>query len=195
MIPNCVKRRTPLVHYPLGSAEAVEICGHRILMDAEGLHLLAGWTLSVSHGYVHLTGTEAERPIFRTQLTRLIMNAPEGSDVDHISGDRSDNRKANLRICTRSENIQNMKKRPSTTGPFKGISYSRTYVGRQKWSAEIRRGSVRCFIGRFSTAKEAAHAYNEKALELFGEFARINVLELPGETVSATEHTLQPRFS
>lgn len=185
MIHNCVKRRKPLIHYPIGSAELVEICGHRVLMDAEDLHHLDGWTLSVSHGYVHLTGTEAERPIFRTQLTRLIMNAPEGMDVDHISGDRSDNRKVNLRICTRSENLQNMKKRPSTLGPFKGISYAPTYAGKKKWSAEIRRGTVRCFIGRFMTSEAAARAYNEKAVELFGEFARINVITSPGDTVSA----------
>ena len=63
---------------------------------------------------------------------RVIMNAPKGMDVDHINGDRLDNRKENLRICTRSQNSQNKKSRRDSKSGYKGVYEVRPYIRKYK---------------------------------------------------------------
>lgn len=54
------------------------------------------------------------------RMHRIIMDAKEGQVVDHVNGDRLDNRKANLRFCTQSQNLMNRRKRDNTPWPYKG---------------------------------------------------------------------------
>ena len=56
-------------------------------------------------------------------IHRIVLDAPAGMDVDHINGDPLDNRKENLRICTRSENCRNRKVRNTSKSGFKGVEY------------------------------------------------------------------------
>lgn len=103
-------------------------------------------------------------------MHRLIMNTPEGMLVDHINHDCLDNRKSNLRICTHAENARN--KRPVIgTSKYKGVYWDKT---NKKWEAHIRKGKDVKYLGQFKCEKKAALAYNEKAKELFGEFAYLN---------------------
>ena len=106
------------------------------------------------------------------KLHRFITNAPQGMDVDHINGDPLDNRKTNLRVCTRSENLQNSAKHKDNMSGFKGVSKHKN-----KWVAQIMNNGTKVKIGLFSTPEEAARAYDKKAIELFGEFANINFRE------------------
>ena len=101
-------------------------------------------------------------------IHRIVMNAPKGMDVDHINGDPLDNRKENLRICTRSENCRNKKVRADSKSGYKGVEVRpsgrfRAYIGLPK-----------CNLGTYDTPEEAAIAYDKKAIELFGEFANLN---------------------
>ena len=110
-------------------------------------------------------------------MHRMITNAPKGMDVDHINRNGLDNRKCNLRICTRSQNKGNIEKprRPKTvaTSKYKGVNYKSHPDFRHKpWRAFIKA----IHIGCFKTEAEAAKAYNEKALEHYGEFALLNDL-------------------
>lgn len=89
--------------------------------------------------------------------------------IDHINGDGLDNRRDNLRPCTKSQNNQN--RRPNSGKKYKGV-YFRKDIGR--WYAEIKLGSKRKRIGAFDTAEEGAIAYNEVAKEWFGNFAYLN---------------------
>jgi hypothetical protein len=93
---------------------------------------------------------------------------PGSKDVDHVNGNRSDNRACNLRLATRSENMKNTKKRQSGTSGYKGISWD---DGRGKWRAEIRINGKNKRIGRFDTELEAHVAYCKAAAEHHGEFA------------------------
>lgn len=102
-------------------------------------------------------------PILR--MSRIITNCPDGSSVDHINGDKLDNRKENLRICTQSDNNKNRRINNNNTSGFKGVARN----GRQ-WRAYI----ANTHIGNFNTPEEAARAYDRVALELFGEFAKLN---------------------
>ena len=90
--------------------------------------------------------------------------------VDHINGDGLDNRKENLRRCNQSMNIANSRKKKGTS-EFKGVSFHKS-AG--KWRSHITFNYKQINLGLFHSETEAAEAYNKKAKELFGEFAKIN---------------------
>ena len=90
-------------------------------------------------------------------------------EIDHINGDRADNRIANLRECTRSENMRNT--------PKKGVCFHKT---QRKWLASIRLNGKREHLGSFNAEQEALAAYQEAADRLHGEFAFVSAPK-PGE--------------
>jgi hypothetical protein len=112
-------------------------------------------------------------------LHRLIMNEPVGQSVDHINGDKLDNRRSNLRICSHFGNMRNRKTstHAGKQSRFKGVYWS---ASSKKWAATIgvysfeKRRSVPTYLGVYLTEEAAALAYNKAASKLFGEFARLN---------------------
>lgn len=108
-----------------------------------------------------------------------IMKPPQGMVVDHINRDHYDNRKSNLRICTKSQNQMNRgKQRGDYTSKYKGVSYSKDSYSRPKnWACELRAKGHKKKRARFFTEREAALQYNQWALELHGEFAVLNVVD------------------
>lgn len=108
-------------------------------------------------------------------MHRIIMNPKQGQFIDHINGDTLDNRKENLRICTTVENGRNRKKEIGTSSKYKGVSWDKNA---SKWKARIMFEKDRMYLGLFICEKEAALAYNEAAKRLFGEFAKLNEIEL-----------------
>jgi hypothetical protein len=148
------------------------------LIDDEDLPRVTGygWHLR-SDGYVaaptYIGGVPGT-----VYLHRLVMQAKTGDEVDHKFGVKTDNRKSNLRWATRSQNGGNRKKstKPSSS-TFKGVCWDTAY---QKWVATIQptiNGKKKHInIGRFIDESDAARAYNEKAVELFGEFALLNTI-------------------
>lgn len=94
-------------------------------------------------------------------------------DLDHINQIRDDNRWPNLRECTKSQNGANAEKNKNNTSGYKGVSWHKPT---KKWLAKIRHKNKDFHLGCFKYPHEAAKAYNSKALELFGEFAYLNVI-------------------
>lgn len=90
-------------------------------------------------------------------------------DVDHINGVRDDNRIANLRIATRSQNLWNSRRHFDNSSGFKGVSFDKN---RRQWQAHICVAGKVIHLGRFSTPEEAHAAYLAAALKYFGDFAR-----------------------
>lgn len=112
-------------------------------------------------------------------MHRLLMNPPPGMQVDHINGDKLDNRRANLRICTQQQNLISKSKRKDSKMKFKGVMYVRPSVRslnerKRPYYAKIRHAGTWYGLGYFATQEEAARAYNVKAKELHGEFAVLN---------------------
>ena len=101
-------------------------------------------------------------------IHRVVMNAPKGMDVDHINGDPLDNRKENLRICTRSENCRNKKVRCDSKSGYKGVEIKSS----GRFQAYI--GYPHQRLGTYDTPEEAARVYDKKAIHLHGEFANLN---------------------
>lgn len=94
--------------------------------------------------------------------------------VDHINLDGLDNRRANLRQASHAENMWNRRRLSNNTSGFKGVRWHKVHG---KWEARIRTDGRRRHLGSWSTAEEAAHAYDAAARELHGEFARLNFPE------------------
>lgn len=91
-------------------------------------------------------------------------------DIDHINGDRSDNRLSNLRLATRSQNLQNQKIKPNKSfSVYKGVTKARN-----KFCARIKINYKCILLGNYKSELEAALAYDEAALIYHGEFAMTN---------------------
>ena len=97
-----------------------------------------------------------------------------GKWVDHIKGNGLNNQRYNLRFCTHRENQMNQRKQANTSSVYKGVSWNK---GVGKWMAQIKTKGRGIYIGLFIDETDAAKAYNKKAIELFGEFANLNVFE------------------
>jgi len=102
----------------------------------------------------------------------IIMQTPVGMEVDHKNYNGLDNRRENLRLCTRSQNQHN---KSSTNTYGRGVQYYSGY-GKKKYRAKICKDYKCTYSKCFHTALEAAAAYNKMAIELFGEFACLNDL-------------------
>ena len=104
-------------------------------------------------------------------MHRFILNAPRHLVVDHKNHNGLDNRKQNLRLCTRAENNRNRRTFRKGTSKYKGVSWDKK---RKLFLAAIRCNGKYYNLGRFKSEIEAAKAYDKKARELFGEFACLN---------------------
>jgi len=99
--------------------------------------------------------------------------------VDHIDLNGLNNCKHNLRICTNGQNQHNSRKPINgLSSVYKGVCFDKR---RDKFIARISFENRRITIGRYTNEQDAALAYNEKAIELFGEFALLNTVSDEGE--------------
>lgn len=102
-------------------------------------------------------------------MHRIIMGAKDGQEIDHINGDKLDNRRSNLRFCSRSNNCCN-KKIPE--GKFRGV-----IKAGNRWRAYYKINGKQVHVGQFATREEAALARDAAAKVAHGEFAVLNFPE------------------
>lgn len=103
-------------------------------------------------------------------MHREILNAKKGISVDHVNGDRLDNRKENLRLATCAENRYNQKHANSNNKlGIKGVSY--TKEGKKFW-ARIKINNKFIYLGSFGVMGDADSAYRKAEEKYFGKFAR-----------------------
>jgi hypothetical protein len=110
------------------------------------------------------------KPIF---MHREIICTPQGMCTDHVDGDKLNNQKSNLRICNQSQNSLNRNRQSTNTTGYKGVSI-RKRNKYKKFRAHLSAYGKQYDVGLFHTAIEAAKAYDTKAREIFGEYARLN---------------------
>jgi hypothetical protein len=127
------------------------------------------WNFSKALGYVYRTIGHAGREY----LHRFLMRPPGFTHVvDHVDGDKLNNSRRNLRICSRAENVRNSKSHGTRkTSLFKGV-YRPT--DNPKWIARIMLNRKGIHLGSFSNEIDAAKAYDVAARFHFGEFAKTN---------------------
>jgi hypothetical protein len=146
--------------------------------DYNRLMQIGSWSYNKSGYAVHYYTDEFghNRTLFmhRVVMEYALRNAPPRMQVDHINHNTLDNRSANLRLATPSQNQAHRRQRNDSDTPYKGITWN---TGR--WEARIKYGSQRINLGRFKNAEEAAWMYDAASHLLYAEFARCNFAEHP----------------
>lgn len=95
---------------------------------------------------------------------------PDGN-LDHVNGEKRDNRISNLRQVTQLQNCHNSKKSKLCSSVYKGVSWSKVVGG---WHSYITLQGKRKHLGYFSNEEDAAKTYDQAALENFGVYAKLN---------------------
>ena len=140
------------------------------IVDDEDYELLTKWKWHLqTAGYACNKGGVGKGTVY---MHRLILDCPDDMIVDHIDGNRLNNKRENLRIVTYSQNHMNRKvKRKNCTSKFKGVSYD---ANRGKWRSYIKLDGKFIHLGEFNTEMEAALTYDKAASERFGEYSSLN---------------------
>ena len=105
----------------------------------------------------------------------FLLGIKKGFEIDHANSNGLDNRRSNIRHCTRSQNMGNQRKKAGTSSIFKGVSFRKRL---NKYGAAIKVNHKSIHIGYYNTAQEAAFEYDCAASIYFKNFARPNVVDL-----------------
>ena len=145
----------------------INIAGYEVVIDDEDFEKISSfqWHKRSVYKYIYFCRGQGLRKIL---LHRFIMNAPKDKIVDHINTNTLDNRKCNLRLCTRTENSRNRKTNNTNVSGYKGVSKHRG-----KWQAQIEIDKKPLYLGLFSTPEEAHKAYCEASKKYHKEFGRV----------------------
>ena len=101
------------------------------------------------------------------QIHTFLLSLPEGMVVDHINGNRADNRRSNLRVVTQSKNLLNKAILSNNKSGIAGVSWDKS---RKRWTAEIRMDGIKCYLGRYEKIEDAVYARYYAEIKLFKEF-------------------------
>ena len=111
----------------------------------------------------------------RIYMHRVIMNAPLDKQVDHKNGNKLDNRRSNLRLCSKNENMRNRQRYSRNTSGSKGVRWY-GYNGHSHWVARIVVNRKNIHLGYFDRKIDAVGAYNTAAIRYHKEFAVLSSL-------------------
>lgn len=139
----------------------------KIGIQAGGLHKY--------HGY-RIIGVDGEHYPAHRLAWLYAYGAWPPDEIDHINGDRDDNRLSNLRLATSTENARNSKLSRRNTSGHKGVRWAEK---RSKWEASIRVDRKLLFLGRHDKLEDALAAYAKAADKHFGEYVRRASLDDP----------------
>lgn len=140
-------------------------------IDAEDFEKVSKYSWSL-HVFGYAKTTTGKRPN-RTTLSmhRLIMGSPKGLSIDHIDHNPLNNRKENLRICTKGQNLFNQLPGKRNTSGVVGVGWDKRL---EKWEANIWTSGKSKHLGYFDTIEEAKKARLEAESKYFGGFANLN---------------------
>lgn len=162
--------------------------GTRFLFDKEDYYKIAPYTWGTdAYGYIvaHYRDSNGERKSIK--MHRLVMDATDPEiHIDHIGHDLADNRKSQLRIATRNENMHNTKLSKSNTTGRTGVYYDKD---RGRWRAAIRVNGKLIYLGLYDSFEEACKAREMAENTYFKEF-KCNDDPSPDEVISITTHRL-----
>jgi len=162
---GCAFRKIPLTQ------------GEFAIVDPEDYDRLANykWFLAKSPTSSYAARWQCTRPCGlrkKIWMHREVIDIPEHMLCDHVNGNGLDNREANLRPATVSQNLCNRPKtKAKTRSKYKGLEWDKI---QRKWKVRIQCNGRKIYLGSFSNEIDAAKAYDKKAKALFGQFASLN---------------------
>jgi hypothetical protein len=153
------------------------------IVDAEDVALVEGCKWYPMYGPCNTYAQSKRGP-----MHRIIIAAPPGVEVDHRNHNGLDNRRSNLRLATTLQNAGNRRKQRVThsgglpSSQYKGVTLASRFCGKgSDWRLRAKYNWVavigKQLLGYFTDEIQAALAYDEAALELYGEFALLNFPE------------------
>lgn len=156
-----------LMEYMIGTRKK-----HVVLIDECDEPLVSTHTWTTSNGYAlaQFGGRKNRQTMLMHRLILGIVDKPEIC-TDHINGNRLDNRRCNIRQCTKAENNRNVGLKRTNASKKKGVIFL-THLISKPWRACIQVDGKTNYLGYFATPEEAHAAYCEAAKRLHGEFAR-----------------------
>ena len=146
--------------------------GYKAIIDKEDFEKVNKYSWHFSNGYPY---ARINHKLIK--IDRYILGQENNKlHIDHINGDGLDNRKSNLRMVTRSQNMMNKRKKQTcfgtpTSSKFKGVFWEK---GCKKWRVQVTLNKKRHHIGLFVNELDAAIAYDQAATKMFGEYALTN---------------------
>jgi hypothetical protein len=143
--------------------------GKVAIVDDEDFDYLTQWKWFYTNGYAaRRFGPKKKRKII--YMHSFLTNPGDGLFTDHINRNKLDNRKQNLRSCTRAQNSYNRKAGKNNISGYKGVHLKKDGY----FQANISINKKLLYLGRYKTAEAAAHAYDEMAKIIAGSFAYLN---------------------
>jgi len=148
--------------------------GQFAIVDDADFEWLSQWKWRYIPRSKHAAVGNAGREVGNTTvyMHRVIVDAPMGSEVDHINHNSLDNQRLNLRITNHAGNLKNRAKYAKAASQFKGVTW---HDQAQKWRAKIGVNGKRISLGLFDNELDAAIAYDRAAIIHHGEYASLNV--------------------
>jgi hypothetical protein len=176
---NFRRRRPPAVWTAPPPPPNGQVCyipltqGQYAMVDAEDYERVSRckWCLSRTGSQLYAQRRAHGKTI---RMHQFIMNPPQGMVVDHIDGNGLNNRRGNLRICTPQQNAWNHKRRKEPDASSQCIGVHRYKDRPDKWYVKIQCAGAGTYLGPFDSEIEAARARDRKAIEFFGQYARLN---------------------
>ena len=174
------QKTTPSEISLVGDVAHIKLDGMRAggsfaVIDASDIHIVSGrrWFGVPSGRTMYAVSYRMrEGKTIATPLHRLILSAPQDTEVDHRDGNGLNNLRSNLRFCLPEENNRNRKKSIALlSSRFKGVCKVR---GETRFRAQIGFDGKRKFLGRFTSEEEAARAYDKAARDFHKEFSSTN---------------------
>ena len=150
------------------------------LVDKQDYDFLNGWKWSWKDGYAGRSASHSESlehdNILRAKtirMHRVILPCDAPLQIDHINGDKLDNRRCNLRAVTMHQNQMNRTQSCANTSGYRGVSRHKN-LKKNPWVAKISLWGQKktLHLGYFATPEEASAVYEAAALEMFGEYRR-----------------------
>lgn len=145
--------------------------GHVALVDDADYAYVSNFKWHMQGNYiVHSKSMYEHISLHRMLMAAELADTPANTQVDHIDGDKFNNQRSNLRICTPSQNASNWR----TPRSKKSTKYRGVHLNRKVWAVYINVNGKSIFGGTFKSDIQAAHRYDELAKLHHGEYAKLN---------------------
>lgn len=165
--------------------------------DYDFLVSLGPWRLRGGRGMNKYVSCDRKKPAGDdTIMHRIIMKRhglmKPGKEVDHIDNNKFNNQKANLRLCTRTENSYNKPKNPrlKCSSPYKGVNLSK---GSGRWVSYGKIKGKMIVLASFEHERDAAIGYDLFVTKVAPDFAYLNVPDASEEDKTRVRHAINNR--